>query len=309
MQFRKPIHLFIMFMLQFYFKRILNPILLNVFSFVLIVATCFSCRSDGYTEITPELYYQLFSIGENNRKVQSGDYITVDFNYKTSEDSVFFKGKRKFRAVDQGGAGSIIPAILRMSEGDSARIKINANEFFNNTLDADVPDFLNSGIYMFIDLKINEIQSKSEFEIEKILFMQWLNEFNSSEIQQISDYMERENVKLSPTGTGLYFITLREGNDNKVKIGKRVWIHYTGRFLNGRFVDNSNSLSKPVDYVFGTEMFLIEGLEEALGRMYEHEKALVIIPSNLAFGSFGTADNIVPPYTTLIYEIEVVKVE
>lgn len=56
-------------------------------------------------------------------------------------------------------------------------------------------------------------------------------------------------------------------------------------------------------------MFLIAGLEEALGRMYEHEKALIIVPSNLAFGSYGTADNIVPPYTTLIYEVEVIKVE
>jgi len=273
------------------------------------MATCSSCRSDGYTEISPELYYQLLSIGENNKKVQTGDYITVHFNYKTMDDSVFFEGKRKFRVLDQEGPGRIIPAILRMSEGDSARIKINTNDFFSYTLDSDVPDFLNSRIYMFIDLKINEIQSKSEFEREKILFMQWLSEYHSSEAQQITDYMERENIKLSPLSSGLYFITLREGNDHKVKLGKRVWIHYTGRFLNGRFVDNSNSLTKPVDYIYGTEMFLIEGLEEALGRMYEHEKALVIIPSNLAFGSFGTADNIVPPYTTLIYELEVLKVE
>jgi len=54
---------------------------------------------------------------------------------------------------------------------------------------------------------------------------------------------------------------------------------------------------------------LIDGLDEALGRMYEGEKALVILPSELAFGSFGSAGGIIPPYTTLIYELEVLKVE
>ncbi|MCF8379996.1 MAG: FKBP-type peptidyl-prolyl cis-trans isomerase [Bacteroidales bacterium] len=277
--------------------------------FIFQVSSCSYNKSEYFKEISPELFFHLYTIGEDKEKVHSGDYVTLHFSYKTIADSVFFEGKRKFKVENQTGPGSIIPAMLIMSEGDSACIKIKTRDFFNYTLSSEVPEFLNSESYILIDLKINEIQSPADFEREKLLFFQWLDEYHTTESQLISDYLLKENIQLSPTESGLFFISLKPGNGKRVQPGRRVWIHYTGRFLNGRFVDNSNSLTNPVDYIYGTEMFLIEGLEEALGRMSEHEKALVILPSKLAFGSFGTADKVVPPYTTLIYEIEVVKVD
>lgn len=276
---------------------------------LLLNTACSSFRSDEFSELSPDLYFKLHSIGESKEKIYSGDYITVHLQYRTNTDSVFFEGKRKFRVLGPGGPGSIIPALLKMSEGDSASIKINTSNFFKYTLDSEVPGFLTSHSFIIIDIKVNEIQSKTDFDREKLLFIKWVDEYHTSESKLIADYLNKKNIKLLPSESGLYFIPLRAGNKNKVQVGKRVWIHYTGRFLNGHFVDNSNSLKNPVDYIFGTDMFLIEGLEEALGRMYEHEKALVILPSKLGFGSFGSADQIVPPYTTLIYELEVIKVE
>ncbi|MCK4920347.1 MAG: FKBP-type peptidyl-prolyl cis-trans isomerase [Bacteroidales bacterium] len=282
----------------------------NYIFFILFLSTTYSCfRSDEFTELSPDLYFKLHSIGETKDKIKFGDYITVHIRYRTILDSVFFEGRRKLRVQGQGGPGTILPALLKMSEEDSASIKIKTSDFFKYTLNSEIPDFLTIHSFIIIDIKINEIQIKEDFDREKLLFMQWVDEYHASETQLIANYLNKENINPIPSESGLYYIPLRAGNEKKVQVGKRVWIHYTGRFLNGHFIDNSNSLTNPVDYVYGTEMFLIEGLEEALGRMHEHEKALVILPSKLGFGSYGSADQIVPPYTTLIYELEVIKVE
>ena len=42
--------------------------------------------------------------------------------------------------------------------------------------------------------------------------------------------------------------------------------------------------------------------------MREGEKAKIIIPSQLAFGENGSSTGIVPPYTSVIYEVTMLKV-
>ena len=278
----------------------------------LIAVTITACSTDskkGYTELSPDLAFKLQFIGESNTQIGIGDYISTHFQYLTLDDSVFFESFRKFQVKGNYGAGSIIPALLKMSEGDSASLIVNTLSFFTNIRESEVPNYLLSHSEFRIEIRIDEIQSRLEFNQEKRMFMEWIDEFHTSESELIKRYITNSNLEVSQSESGLYFIPLKVGNNKKVKRGKRVWIHYTGRFLNGHFIDNSNTISNPVDYVYGTEMYLIDGLNEALGRMYEGEKALVILPSELAFGSFGSAGGIIPPYTTLIYELEVLKVE
>ncbi len=277
--------------------------------FIISISSCSPAGNNAYTEINEGLLFKLHTIGESEKHVHPGDYVSIHFQYSAQNDSVFFEGKRKFQVKGDVGPGSIIPALLKMSEGDSASLIVNSYNFFSYTLESELPDFLSTSNNFNIELKINDIQSSTEFEREKRIFMDWVSEFQASEAGLIRRYLDETNLKMSPSESGLYFISLKSGNSNKVMKGKRVWIHYTGRFLNGHFIDNSNEKANPIDYIYGTEMFLIDGLEEALGRMHEKEKALIIIPSSLAFGSYGSAGGIVPPYTTLIYELEVLKVE
>ena len=52
---------------------------------------------------------------------------------------------------------------------------------------------------------------------------------------------------------------------------------------------------------------MIAGLEDAIGRMREGQRALVILPSYLAWGEKGSSTGIIPPFTTVIYEVELLK--
>ena len=72
---------------------------------------------------------------------------------------------------------------------------------------------------------------------------------------------------------------------------------------------DSNYENQPFEYVIGAEEQLIEGLENGVKKMREGEKAKFIIPSHLAFGSSGSSTGLVPPFTTVIYEVELLKVQ
>jgi len=53
---------------------------------------------------------------------------------------------------------------------------------------------------------------------------------------------------------------------------------------------------------------VITGLEIGIKKMREGGKAKIIIPSQLAFGENGSSTGIVPPYTSVIYEVTMLKV-
>ena len=49
-------------------------------------------------------------------------------------------------------------------------------------------------------------------------------------------------------------------------------------------------------------------LEEAIGEMKENEKALFIMPSDIAFGNSGSSTGIIPPFTSVVFTVELLQV-
>ena len=113
---------------------------------------------------------------------------------------------------------------------------------------------------------------------------------------------------MKPTGSGLYHLKLREGTGKRIEKGDTVTVNYEGRFLNGKFFDSTIRRNQPFQFVYGTEWQVVKGLEEAIGMMHEGEKSLFILPSDLAFGTEGSSTGIIPPFTSLIFEVEILKV-
>jgi FKBP-type peptidyl-prolyl cis-trans isomerase len=56
---------------------------------------------------------------------------------------------------------------------------------------------------------------------------------------------------------------------------------------------------------YGDPNQLIAGLNNVMGLLKAGQNAKIIIPSRLAFGSYGSSTGIVPPFTPLLYEISV----
>lgn len=106
------------------------------------------------------------------------------------------------------------------------------------------------------------------------------------------------------TESGLQYRIIREGTGPTPLATDRVQVHYKGSLLDGRVFDSSYEDGEPVEF----SLFeVIDGWAEGLqligvGGAYEF-----FIPSNLAYGEDG-AGSIIPPYSTLIFEVELLSI-
>jgi FKBP-type peptidyl-prolyl cis-trans isomerase len=287
-------------------KRNLN----FLFFLLLFLGSCnFFSKYDGYKRKWTGIYYKLIEIGDDTQKPTIGDYITVDLKYKTLNDSVFFSGKRRLRLISPEYKGSIDECFAMLSKGDKAEFIINAGNFFHKTLQSNLPSFLKADGPMKVEIAMLDFQTEQDYENQKKAFLKWTEDFGNYEKEILSQFIEKQKLPIKPTESGLYFMQIKPGNGRRVKTGDTIIVDYEGRFLDGKFFDSTIKRHESFQFVYGTEWQVIKGLEEAIGMMEEHEKALVIVPSDLAFGPTGSSTGIIPPYTSLIFEVELKKID
>ena len=113
----------------------------------------------------------------------------------------------------------------------------------------------------------------------------------------------KEGVKV--TESGLQYKILSSGNGKMPTATDRVTVNYTGKLVDGTVFDSSFSRSEPSSFVVNQ---VIPGWTEALQLMHEGDKWMLFIPSSLAYGEQGAGGQI-PPNATLIFEVELLKVD
>ncbi|MGM0496486.1 MAG: FKBP-type peptidyl-prolyl cis-trans isomerase [Bacteroidota bacterium] len=285
-------------------KRIIFPVL----ALIMLVSCSKDSRYKGFSKTDSGIYYKLHSFGESKKEVKPGDYITSDITYKKMNDSVFFDGRRKFQISEPSFEGSIDECFLMLTKGEKATFILPAKTFFNKTLETSLPSFFNESDSLKVVVDLIEVQRKDEFLREKEAFLNWIKDFGDYEKVQLQQFLEEKNIDAKPTESGLYRVVLSKGDGTEVEEGDTVVIHYEGKFLNGKFFDSTKQRKQPLEFVYGTKMQVIEGMNEIIGEMHEGEKALAILPSDKAFGRAGSSTGIIPPYTSVIYEIDLVEV-
>ncbi len=280
--------------------------LLIIFT-VFLFCTC--SRYPGYKRLTPDIYYSLKQFGNPEKKVFTGDYLTINIEYRTQKDSVFFSGVRKIKIKNPSDNASVDHCFLEMNLGDSMSFILSAAKFFNGTLKRNLPPFIIEREIMKLNVRLLEIQSQKEFLLEKQQFLAWSAELSEYENIILRKFLKEEKPGIQAKKEGFYMIPLKKGNGRKIHKGDHIWVHYEGKFLNGKFFDGTYMSREPVDFIYGTQFVLISGLEQALAYMSEGERSMIILPSGLAFGDKGDDYGIIPPYTSLVYTLEVVKIE
>ena len=106
------------------------------------------------------------------------------------------------------------------------------------------------------------------------------------------------------TASGLQYVVEKEGTGKQPKATDEVTVHYTGRLLDGKVFDSSVARGEPATFPLNR---VIPGWTEGLQLMKEGAKYVFFIPSELAYGAQGAGRDI-PPHSTLIFEVELIKV-
>jgi len=289
-----------------WFSYLIMAMVLNVIS---ITPGCnIEGNHPGFSKTGSGIYYRLNSIGEGLTNPKPGDIITVDLQYITPCDSLFFTGRRLFMLEEPPIPGSVEECFAMLRTGDQADFILDANTFFTLTLGTSLPGFLKEGDYIMISVKMLDIHTRQSYYEKKEADKAWLDDLGKYEKRVLENYILNNKLDIVPDEHGLYFMQIRSGTGKRVTAGDTVELHYEGRFINGKFFDSTYERGETFRFVYGQEMQLIKGLEKAVGRMHEGEKALVLLPSELAFGKSGSSTGLVPPYTSIIYEIKVTRV-
>ncbi len=119
----------------------------------------------------------------------------------------------------------------------------------------------------------------------------------------LADNAKKPGVTTLPSG--LQYEVLTAGTGPKPKATDEVTVHYKGTLLNGKQFDSSYDRGEPATFALNR---VIPGWTEGVQQMPTGSKYRFVIPHALAYGERGAGQDI-PPYSTLVFEVELIKVE
>ncbi len=106
------------------------------------------------------------------------------------------------------------------------------------------------------------------------------------------------------TASGLQYEIVKEGKGPKPEATATVRVHYHGTLVDGTVFDSSVQRGEPLEFPVNG---VIAGWTEALQLMTQGSKWKLYIPHELGYGARG-AGGVIGPYTTLVFEVDLLRV-
>lgn len=138
-------------------------------------------------------------------------------------------------------------------------------------------------------------------------------ELKQKKRQQINQYEKKnkdflvENAKkygVVTTASGLQYRIIEPGSGQKAKATDSVMVNYRGKLIDGTEFDSSYKRNQPAKFKVNR---VIKGWTEALQLMPRGSHWQLVIPADLAYGNRG-AGKLIPPNSTLIFEVELIAI-
>ncbi len=126
-------------------------------------------------------------------------------------------------------------------------------------------------------------------------------------IQEGKAFLEANGKRdgVTTLASGLQYEIMKEGSGDKPSLTSTVTTHYHGTKIDGTIFDSSVQRGQPASFPVNG---VIAGWTEALQLMPLGSKWKLFVPSNLAYGERGAGGQI-GPYTTLIFEVELLEIK
>ncbi len=285
---------------------------------ILTLSLCFSfivlAQAQDNVIKTPQGISIKVVTNNQGNKIKLNDVITFDIVQKTDKDSVLFSSYKlghpiKMQVRPSQNVGDLMDVFTRLAAKDSACVAIPSDSIFKGQ-ESRRPTFLPKGCSVLVNLKVAKVQTQEEA----------INEIKTEETTAANKYIADNKLPLKTTPSGLKYLITQPSVKRKALAGDTLLVNYVGRTTNGKVFDSSIKTEaekaglnqpgrnyEPLQVVVGTGA-VIKGWDEGLLLLNEGAKAKFVIPSNLAYGQSGAGADI-PPYSTLIFDVEIVKIK
>jgi cyclophilin family peptidyl-prolyl cis-trans isomerase len=170
---------------------------------------------------------------------------------------------------------------------------------------------------------IDEVNKKKQDSLMEVSKKAYFEKF-APVINAKKAYFETTKATSTVTESGLAYTITQKGTGIKPANGATFNFNYAGYFEDGTLFDSSipdvckeygtfnpqreaQNGYRPFPFEAGKKEGLIPGFIEGLEQMSYGDKAIVFIPSKLAYGERG-AGSVIPPNTNIVFELEMIEV-
>ncbi|GAA4389845.1 FKBP-type peptidyl-prolyl cis-trans isomerase [Hymenobacter koreensis] len=254
-----------------------------------------------------------------------GQIIALHVEYRTAKDSVLFESRKQqmgypvrvpLQAVVR--KGGLEEAISLLEAGDSAVFRFNADSLSVKTTGQPAPPPIKKhGNTMTLFVKVDAIQSQADAMAAQQKAMQEMQTKQMQHAEQqkpkdaatIQEYVKKNNLTTQATPSGLHYVVTQPGTGAKPTQGQTVAVKYRGTLLNGKEFDSSAKSpgGQPIEFPLGVGA-VIPGWDEGIALLNKGSKAVLLIPSSLAYGQRGAGADI-PADAVLRFDVELVDVK
>lgn len=178
--------------------------------------------------------------------------------------------------------------------------------FKNTGLDSlDMEIFLAAMKDVMLDKPLKVRPKEAEATMHRYMQATMMKRSTIAKAQSEKFLLENKNKEgVETTASGLQYKIVSEGTGKSPTTADRVTVHYTGKLTDGTVFDSSVQRGQPATFRVNQ---VIPGWTEALQMMQEGDKWTLFIPYTLGYGERGSPPTI-PPFSTLIFEVELMKV-
>lgn len=133
-------------------------------------------------------------------------------------------------------------------------------------------------------------------------------------------YIDSHRANAIETKSGLLYVVTEKGGNIKPTQEQNILVEYAGFLEDGTLFDTSNAeVAKsfgvhnpqrpyqPISYQLRNKTGLIPGFLEGLEQLNFGDKAILYIPSYLAYGERGAAGGVIPPNANIIFEVQLLE--
>ncbi|WP_201987418.1 FKBP-type peptidyl-prolyl cis-trans isomerase [Hymenobacter rubidus] len=252
---------------------------------------------------------------------RAGHVLTVFLEFRTGRDSVLMNSRRMQPAPqpvllpEKPIPGGMEEALGLLLPGDSAVFRFPADSLFAKTFHQAVPPFVQkSGNTLLVLASARELLTmeamKARQEKLQAEYAQKAKAMAAGQMAkddaQIQAYLKKNHATARKTPGGTYYIMKKLGTGVSPKTGQTVRVLYRGTVLaTGQEFDSSAKHgNEPIAFALGTGQ-VIPGWDQGIAMLTKGSKAVLLIPSPLAYGAQGAGADI-PANAVLRFEVELV---
>ncbi len=275
---------------------------------LLLFAVLTSCEEKtpfpGYKPTGTGLYYKEI-VKNEGEQLKNGDVVKINLAYYVNDSLLLTTDSFPEPAYDMVREsifqGDLYEGFRMMHVGDSMSFMINADSVYNKQFRAPIiPDFVKPGTFLRWEVKVEQAMTEQEFQQMK---MDELAAKQQKSQDDFAAYLGANEITATPTESGLVYVCTKPGKGKNPKANQTVKVHYTGKLLDGTVFDSSVERGEPIEFELGTGK-VIPGWDEGIALMKKGEKGVLYIPSELGYGPRDMG--VIPPFSNLIFEVELV---